>query len=115
MNTYSLDDFRTLFEKAEASSFLKGANDRNWTASFDWLIKDANMAKVLDGNYDNRPAKKQGRKEVVPSWMKCQDYDFEALERELDMGRPENNPKTIVNDPALSARAEQLKERIRGM
>ena len=21
---------------------------------FDWLIKDANMAKVLDGNYDNK-------------------------------------------------------------
>lgn len=54
LKTYSLDDFRTLFEKAEASSFLKGLNDRNWSATFDWLIKDANMAKVLDGNYDNR-------------------------------------------------------------
>lgn len=54
LNTYSMDDFKTLFEKAEASSFLKGSNDRNWTASFDWMIKDANMAKVLDGNYDNK-------------------------------------------------------------
>ena len=117
LNTYTLDDFRTLFEKAEASAFLKGANDRNWTASFDWLIKDANMAKVLDGNYDNRPAKKQGRKEAVPSWMKTskQDYDFEALERELDMARPENSPKTIDNDPELTARAERLREEIRSM
>ena len=54
---YSMDDFKTLFEKAEASSFLKGGNDRNWTATFDWLIKDANMAKVLDGNYDDKPQK----------------------------------------------------------
>lgn len=54
---YSMDDFITLFEKAEASSFLKGGNDRNWTATFDWLIKDANMAKVLDGNYDDKPQK----------------------------------------------------------
>lgn len=54
LKIYSLEDFQTVFEKAEASSFLKGANDRNWTATFDWLIKDANMAKVLDGNYDNR-------------------------------------------------------------
>lgn len=53
LNTYSLDDFETLFKKAEASSFLKGNNDRNWTATFDWLIKDSNMAKVLDGNYDD--------------------------------------------------------------
>lgn len=54
LKAYSLDDFRTLFTKAEASSFLKGANNRNWSANFDWMIKDANMAKVLDGNYDNR-------------------------------------------------------------
>ena len=51
---YTLDDFRTLFEKAEASDFLKGRNKRNWSATFDWLISDSNMAKVLDGNYDVR-------------------------------------------------------------
>ena len=55
LNVYKIDDFKKLFEKAEASSFLKGQNDMNWTANFDWLIKDANMAKVLDGNYDNKP------------------------------------------------------------
>lgn len=54
LKTYSLDDFKTLFSKAEASSFLKGGNRRNWTATFDWLIADANMVKVLDGNYDDR-------------------------------------------------------------
>lgn len=59
MHTYTVDDFKELFEKAEASDFLKGANDRNWSATFDWLIKDANMAKVLDGNYSNK-AKKKG-------------------------------------------------------
>lgn len=51
---YTLDDFRTLFEKAETSDFLKGRNKRNWSATFDWLISDSNMAKVLDGNYDVR-------------------------------------------------------------
>ena len=55
LNTYTIDDFKTLFEKAEASDFLKGKNNRDWQANFDWLIKDANMAKVLDGNYDNKP------------------------------------------------------------
>lgn len=51
LKTFSVDDFRTVFENAESSSFLKGGNDRNWTATFDWLIKDSNMAKVLEGNY----------------------------------------------------------------
>lgn len=53
LKTYSLDDFKLMFTKAEASSFLKGGNDRNWSATFDWMLKDANMAKILDGNYDN--------------------------------------------------------------
>lgn len=54
LKIYSLDDFKALFEKAEASAFLKGGNDRNWSADFDWLIKDSSMAKVLEGKYDNR-------------------------------------------------------------
>ena len=56
-NLYTMDDFKLLFEKAEASDFLKGSNSNDWSATFDWLIKDANMAKVLDGNYDNKPRK----------------------------------------------------------
>lgn len=54
LNTYSIEDLQEAFTKAEASDFLKGKNNRNWTANFDWIIKDANLAKVLDGNYDNR-------------------------------------------------------------
>lgn len=52
LKAYSLDDFKKVFEKAERSDFLKGNNDRNWSASFDWLIKEDNMAKVLKGKYD---------------------------------------------------------------
>lgn len=62
---YTFADFRRLFQKAEASAFLRGENKKNWRATFDWLLADANMAKVLDGNYDdnrstgpgNRPPK----------------------------------------------------------
>ena len=53
LKTYTPDDLKRVFIKAEQSSFLKGANDRNWSANFDWLLKDSNIAKVLDGNYDN--------------------------------------------------------------
>ncbi len=53
LNIYTTDDFKKLFTMAESSDFLKGKNDRNWSATFDWLIKDSNMAKVLDGNYKN--------------------------------------------------------------
>ena len=54
LNTYSVEQIKEVFIKAEASDFLKGKNNRNWQANFDWLINDTNMAKVLDGNYDSR-------------------------------------------------------------
>lgn len=57
LNQYTVDDFKRMFELAEESDFLKGANGRNWTATFDWMIKDSNMAKILDGNYKNTEKK----------------------------------------------------------
>lgn len=54
LNTYTVEDFKRLFELAEASNFLKGKNNRDWSATFDWLIQDSNMAKVLDGNYSQK-------------------------------------------------------------
>lgn len=60
LNTYTLEQFRAVFQKSEASAFLKGANSRNWSANFDWLMQDANFAKVLDGNYDSASSAKSG-------------------------------------------------------
>lgn len=79
LKTYSVDDFRTLFEKAESSDFLKGSNDRNWSATFDWLISDANMAKVLDGNYDKKSDNRKTQTnyvEAVPDYMRKQIEDM---------------------------------------
>lgn len=49
---HDLDTFRELFEKAEASPFLKGKNKRNWSADFNWLMESENMAKVLENTYN---------------------------------------------------------------
>ncbi|WP_302360982.1 hypothetical protein [uncultured Megasphaera sp.] len=54
----SIEAFETLFKMAEESNFLKGENERHWTATFDWLMKSANMTKVLEGNYKNKGAAK---------------------------------------------------------
>lgn len=70
---YTEEDFKTLFTKAEASSFLKGKNNRNWMANFDWLIKDANFAKVLDGNYDNHASAAGQHSRQADDWS---DMDF---------------------------------------
>lgn len=88
LKAYSLDDFKILFEKAEASSFLKGSNERNWSATFDWLIKDSNMAKVIDGNYDNKEKSQSEKRDSGANKNKFNSfpqrkYDMEALEQAL--------------------------------
>ena len=66
LKTYTVEDFKQLFILAESSTFLKGGNSRNWSATFDWLIKDSNMAKVLDGNYNDK---------IKPANSKAQELD----------------------------------------
>ena len=53
---HTMEEVKEVFEKAEASDFMRGCNSKNWQASFDWMIMDRNMTKILDGNYDNRDA-----------------------------------------------------------
>ena len=76
LNTYTIEQFKQLFEKAESSDFLKGANDRNWHATFDWLIKDSNFAKVLDGNYDGNGS----RKKPTTIWSQTRPEDEISLD-----------------------------------
>ena len=40
--------------KAEASPFLTGQTSRPFLASFDFLTKQANFTKLMEGNYDDR-------------------------------------------------------------
>lgn len=67
LRKYSESDIQQAFVNAENSDFLRGSNNRNWTADFDWIMKDTNIAKVLDGNYENRETK-QTAKSVYDEW-----------------------------------------------
>lgn len=50
----SLEVFEELFTIAENTPFLKGANERNWSADFDWMMKPTNFSKILEHKYDDR-------------------------------------------------------------
>lgn len=94
---YTFADFQRLFRKAESSAFLRGENKKNWRATFDWLLADANMAKVLDGNYDDNrstiPGNRSARVSNAPAPGPCSpvtaaDVDrswaeMERMQREL--------------------------------
>lgn len=68
MKRYSLADMTAYFRQVENTPFLKGDNQSGWTANFDWLMKEANMAKVLEGNYEQK--KSDHDADVLSSWLK---------------------------------------------
>lgn len=45
---------QSLFDKMQASKFLRGESSRGWKANFDWLfVNGENWVKVLECRYDN--------------------------------------------------------------
>ena len=87
LKVYSIEDFRELFTMAEQSHFLKGGNNRNWSANFDWLIKDANMAKVLDGNYNDSTNRNTYQNE--PESQEDPQKDFEEYLKRYGLDKQE--------------------------
>ena len=81
MKQYTTDDFCKMFELAERSSFLKGQNARNWSATFDWMLKDANMAKILDGNYEDKKEGEDIGEQSSESRGQASDWYYELLRR----------------------------------
>ena len=108
LKTYTLDDFRQVFENAEASSFLKGA-DGGWKASFDWLIKEANMLKVLEGNYVDKQ-QRYTRNERKPNWMQP---SMELGDEEMDAIKRLMGTETVENNPAVAEEAKVMQQRMR--
>lgn len=84
LKQFSESDLKTTFEKAESSSFLKGKNKRNWTAPFDWLIKPENIAKVLNGNFDDK--------------FNQSSYDMKGFMEKAEKLPVYKSPKTVAED-----------------
>lgn len=55
---YGVEQIKEAFKMVEQSDFLTGKKDGStWNANFDWIMKDSNMAKILDGNYEQQDKK----------------------------------------------------------
>lgn len=49
-----IDGWRDALAKAAASSHCNGGNDRGWVCNFDFLTRQSSLAKLMEGNYDDR-------------------------------------------------------------
>ena len=57
---YGIEMILEAIDNINKSSFLRGQNNKQWTITFDWLIKPNNFIKVLEGNYNDRSQQNSG-------------------------------------------------------
>ncbi len=81
LESFTIEDVKKVFEKANKADFLNGKNERGWKASFDWLIDINHFARVLEGAYDNTEKKKPGFNDFQQS-----QYDWDEINKELGIG-----------------------------
>ena len=103
LEKYSLEEFRKVFENAEASPFLKGS-DGGWRASFDWMLKEDKFLRILEGNYADK-GKKYGYKEKVPGWagFTMGDAEIASLQRMMEEDDPETRKEREQLEKELQA------------
>lgn len=100
LKDYGLDEIKQAFSLAGQSDFLKGSS--GWQASFDWLMKPANMTKVLEGNYTNRASPAGGKSKSM--WGE-DDYIAKLARGEVSLGE-EDWFKSIKNPDIIDEKGD---------
>lgn len=62
------------FEKIQSSSFLTG-NKTQWKAEFDWVLKEKNTIKIIEGSYDDAKQVTNQQQETKPNLADSQQRD----------------------------------------
>lgn len=72
-----------VFKMVADSDFLSGRSG-GWKASFDWIMKPNNFAKIIEGNYQNRSGKSAAASKnqfQTGMWRNESNDDFAEIER----------------------------------
>lgn len=99
-----------VFARVQRSDYLTGRQANIlWQCSFDWIIKPANLQKILEGNYDNRGAARRG---LWDQGDKARDSEVLInMNSEIDNSAPFMRERTS----ALTVEGERGEENRRGI
>lgn len=80
IKNYSEEELFAAYEKAEQSDFLTNRDGNGWQCSFDWIMNNNNMIKIVEGNYDNKKKTQKSlkpRHSTEPGTASVDDYNHE--------------------------------------
>ena len=78
LETFTMDDIRDVFTKANNNSWLTGGNDKKWKADFDWVMDINNFVRIQEGRYDFQTGKKNNFNE-----FKQTEYDWDEINKQI--------------------------------
>jgi hypothetical protein len=87
-----LEGWFALCDKIRNSKFLRGESGR-WQVSFDWVLSPTNLAKIMEGNFDDKRTSGNGKQSFADAIAAERDRIIErgiALEGEGDLDRDES-------------------------
>jgi len=84
-----LEGWYAMCDKIRASSFLTGQGEKPWYCTFDWVLKPANLAKIMEGNYDDRQNGSGVKKGTIAR-------NFEAIDDAIDQLRRREDAERIA-------------------
>jgi hypothetical protein len=58
------DWWKKYFERVRLFPWLMGQNPNNWKATFDWLIGESGMQKIIEGGFMKAPRPEYSREEL---------------------------------------------------
>lgn len=80
LRTYTPEELHQIFVNAQNSPWHTGQNKNNWTADFDWLMKDSNAAKMLE-----KGGAPSGGQPVSADWERDWLEEFQALQKSVEV------------------------------
>ena len=80
----SLEKVKEVFSMVEESDFLTGRDGKWGNCGFDWIIKESNYIKILEGNYANKSNYRNYNKGKLRfDNFSGRNYDYDSLEKKL--------------------------------
>ena len=114
MQRYPMSKLEAMVEKAAASTFLNGGGRRGFRADIEWLTREQNFIKVVNGKYDDVPEERRWRdpveeRQLMIEKRKQQEHERRLRNLEIEEAEQEQRRRQREYDAAHAATPEQVK------
>jgi len=78
-----IEGWLAMLERVRDSSFLTGGNDRGWRADFDFVVKESNFTKIMEGKYDRKEQLSSAQRAAKRILAEEDDHAFSEIFKSL--------------------------------